>query len=99
MTWSIPCSGSYQSKVTKVPLEYGGSFHPCNVLLNAQRWGEGNLSKPQESQVLLPVILATQEAEMRRIAVRSQPGQRVHETYVEKTQHKKGWWCGSRCRT
>jgi hypothetical protein len=31
-------------------------------------------------QWVTPVILATQEAEIRRIAVRSQPRQRVHET-------------------
>jgi hypothetical protein len=29
---------------------------------------------------LMPVILATQEAEIRRIEVRSQPEQTVHET-------------------
>jgi hypothetical protein len=34
---------------------------------------------------LTPVILATQEAESRRIAVRSQPRQ-----ILEKTHHKKG---------
>jgi hypothetical protein len=32
------------------------------------------------SRWLTPVILATQEAEIRRIAVRSQPMQIVHET-------------------
>jgi hypothetical protein len=40
----------------------------------------------------MPVILATQEAEIRRIAVQSQPGQIVPETLSQKTHHthKKG---------
>jgi hypothetical protein len=33
----------------------------------------------------MPVILATQEAEIRRISVQSQPGQIVHETLPQKT--------------
>jgi hypothetical protein len=40
-----------------------------------------------------PVILATQKAEIRRITVRSQPRQIVHETLSQKkkkTHHKKG---------
>jgi hypothetical protein len=49
-----------------------------------------------------PVILATQEAEIRRIEVRSQLGQIVCETLSQKkkkkTHHKKVWWSGSRCR-
>jgi hypothetical protein len=32
----------------------------------------------------MPGILATQEAEIRRITVQSQPRQRVHETISEK---------------
>jgi hypothetical protein len=41
-------------------------------------------------QWLMPVILVTQEAEIRRIEVRSQPGQRIiHETLSRKTHHKK----------
>jgi hypothetical protein len=39
---------------------------------------------------LTPVILATQEAEIRKIMVQSQPGQIVHETLSRKTLHKKG---------
>jgi hypothetical protein len=34
------------------------------------------------------VILATQEAETRRIRVQSQPGHIVHETLSQKTLHK-----------
>jgi hypothetical protein len=36
----------------------------------------------------MPVILVTQEAEIRRIVVQSQPRQRVHETLSRKTLHK-----------
>jgi hypothetical protein len=34
------------------------------------------------------LIIATQEAEIRRLTVRSQPGQIVHETLSRKTLHK-----------
>jgi hypothetical protein len=40
----------------------------------------------------MPVILATQEAEIRRTAIRSQPRQIILEfkrPYLEKTHHKK----------
>jgi hypothetical protein len=36
----------------------------------------------------MPVILATQEAEIRKIAVRSQPRQIIRETLSRKTLHK-----------
>jgi hypothetical protein len=39
---------------------------------------------------LTPVILATQEAEIRRIMVQSQPGQVVHETLLKNPLQKKG---------
>jgi hypothetical protein len=39
---------------------------------------------------LTPIILATQEAEVRRIVVRSQPGQIVYETQSRKNPYKKG---------
>jgi hypothetical protein len=49
---------------------------------------------------LPPVILATQVAEIRRIAVQSQTGQIVHETLSreKKKSQKKGWWNVSRYR-
>jgi hypothetical protein len=37
----------------------------------------------------MPIILATQEAEIRRTSVQSQPGKTVHETLSQKTHHKK----------
>jgi IS30 family transposase len=37
---------------------------------------------------LMPVILATQEAEIRRITDQRQPGQIVHEILSQKTLHK-----------
>jgi hypothetical protein len=43
----------------------------------------------------MPIILATQEAEIRKIKVQSQPGQIV---ILKKPFTKKGWWNGSRCR-
>jgi hypothetical protein len=38
---------------------------------------------------LKPIILATQEAEIRRISVRSQPGQIVHKTLSQKNLSQK----------
>jgi hypothetical protein len=40
----------------------------------------------------MPVILSTQEAEIRRITVQSQPGQIGHEILARKTHYKK--WAG-----
>jgi hypothetical protein len=39
---------------------------------------------------LMPVILSSQEAEIRRIAIKSQPRQIVYETLSQKTHHTKG---------
>jgi hypothetical protein len=44
----------------------------------------------------MPIILATQEAEIRRrIAIWNQPWQIVHEIVPRKTHHQKGWQSGS----
>jgi hypothetical protein len=51
---------------------------------------EGKQKKlPNTGGSRLSVILATQEADSRRIMVLSQPGQVVHKTLSQKTKHKK----------
>jgi hypothetical protein len=47
------------------------------------------------------VILATQEAEIKKTEFLSQPQENSSETLSQKTHHriKKGWWSGSRCRS
>jgi hypothetical protein len=48
----------------------------------------------------MPLNLATQEAEIRRIVIWSQTGQIVHETLSQKkTITKEGWWSISRCKS
>jgi hypothetical protein len=48
---------------------------------------------------LKPVILATQEAEIKRIADRRQPQQNSLGDHISKKSIlKKGWWSGLRCR-
>jgi hypothetical protein len=54
--------------VRYINLELKSTFRAKNINL-----GAGHLW-------LIPVILGTQEAEIRRIAVQSQPGEVVHET-------------------
>jgi hypothetical protein len=48
------------------------------------------ITKKSQVPVAMPVILATQEAEIRRIEVRSQTEQIVFKTLSRKTHHKKG---------
>jgi hypothetical protein len=49
-------------------------------------------------QWVMLIILAIQEAEIRRITVQSQPWQIIHETVLKKPITKTGRWSGSRCR-
>jgi hypothetical protein len=44
---------------------------------------------------LMPVILATQKAEIRRIMVRSQPREILRKNLCQKYHHRKGWRRGS----
>jgi hypothetical protein len=62
--------------------------------------GKGDVSRvtAAECQWLTLVILATQEAEISRIGVRSQPRQIVHKTLSRKYPSQNGWRSGSRCR-
>jgi hypothetical protein len=49
----------------------------------------------------MPIILATQKAEIRRISVQSQPRQIVRETppiLKKPITKKKGWWRGLKCK-
>jgi hypothetical protein len=54
-------------------------------------------SKRKRSSCPVPVILTTQEAEIRRISVQSQPGLTVLETLSGKNPTQKGLQSGSRC--
>jgi hypothetical protein len=76
----------------------------CNILVKGS-WTMANKNwrrkdkKCCRSQWFTPIVLATQEAEIRRIVVGSQPGQIVWKTLSwKKPIPKKGWWSGSRCR-
>jgi hypothetical protein len=59
---------------------------------------KANTSQAPVALPAIPVVLATQKAEIRRIVVRSQPGNdSSREPISKKTLHKKkGWWSGSR---
>jgi hypothetical protein len=58
-----------------------------DVLL--QCWEMKNQKQnPARHQFLMPIIITTQKAEIRRIAVGSQPGKIFRETLSQKTLHK-----------
>jgi hypothetical protein len=63
-----------------------------NFLLDAQGvelWQSVHPYVIESSQWLMPIIPATQEAEVRRITVQSQPGQIIRETLSQrKKKHK-----------
>jgi hypothetical protein len=65
------------------------------VVMMQHKKGEGR--QRTRHQWLTPVILSSQEAEIRTIVIQSQPWQTVHETYLENIQHtkKQGWCHGS----
>jgi hypothetical protein len=56
--------------------------------------------KTQKCQVLwlMPIIPGTQEAEIGRIEIQSQPRQIVRDPISKKPITEKGWWSGSTCR-
>jgi hypothetical protein len=66
----------------------GGLAYPINLWQNKQ--GKEK-RKRSWHWWLTPIILATQEAEIRRITVQSQPRQIIPETLSQ----KRDWWSGS----
>jgi hypothetical protein len=57
------------------------------------------ISKPARYWWSSYVILAIQEAEIRRITEQSQPwANQFLRPYLKKTCHKKDWWSGLRCK-
>jgi hypothetical protein len=79
--WHPGCT-LHAFQVTFIPV-YSSCSHHCGLEAGEtfyQRVGSSYTVKNIVSRVLTPVILATQEAEIRRIVVRPSPGQIVHET-------------------
>jgi hypothetical protein len=60
---------------------------------------ENEVYRLTRCQWLMPIILATQEAEIRRITVPIQPRQIVlQDSISKKSSTKKDWWSGSKHR-
>jgi hypothetical protein len=72
----------------------------CRSLGDKKMKGWQGVKKWKTCQWLMPIILATREAEIRRITVRSQPRQIILWDPISKQTHhkKKDWWSGSSCR-
>jgi hypothetical protein len=69
--------------------EVGGLVWP--IFLSTYLYKERLPSKLEaRHQCLTPIILATQEAEIRRLRFKVSPRQIVPETYLKNTQHKNG---------
>jgi hypothetical protein len=65
----------------------------CKILVNTQILTR--ILQEAGHWWLIPIILATQEAEIRRITVGSQPGEIIHKTLSRKNpSQKNGWWSG-----
>jgi hypothetical protein len=69
------------------------------MVKDGPRMSKANREKKGKTRWLTPVILPTQEAEIRRITVQSQPGHIVQrDPILKKPFTKKDWWNGLRCR-
>jgi hypothetical protein len=55
-------------------------------------------NKLTRCQRLTPIVLATQEAEIRRIVVEPVQANSSQDPISKKHITKKSWWSGSRCR-
>jgi hypothetical protein len=77
-------------------------FTPKSLLHLRRHMGEKKKKKKEGTWVKCwwptPIILATQQAKIRRIMVWSQPRQIVLETW-SRSNTKQGWWSGSSGRT
>jgi hypothetical protein len=62
---------------------------PSSCFLKTPNCRERRRVNTGRHQWLIPVILTTQEAEIRRITVQSQPRQMVHETLSQKNPSQK----------